>query len=88
MSHKPKASEVTIKTALQAPAKDHAARREAFRRFMAAHGLTAHAWAKDAGLPVGAIYGFLHGRSPSLNKADEEKLAASAKVDVEDLYRS
>ncbi len=88
VSHKPKASEVTIKTALQVPAKDHAARRDAFRRFMSAHGLTAHAWAKDAGLPVGAIYSFLHGRTPSLNKTEEEKLAASAKVDVQDLYRS
>jgi len=88
MTHKPKASEVAIKSALQLPAKDHAARRDAFRRFMAAHGLTAHTWARDAGLTVGAIYGFLHGRTASLSKAEEEKLAASAKVAVEDLYRS
>jgi len=55
---------------------------------MTAHGLTAHAWAKDAGLSVGVIYSFLHGRSPSLTKAEEEKLASSAKVAVEDLYRT
>ncbi len=85
-SRKPKASEVAI--ASRAPVKDHNARREAFRRFMSARGLTAHAWAKDAGLTVGAIYSFLHGRTPSLTKAEEEKLAASVKVDVEDLYRS
>jgi predicted transcriptional regulator len=74
--------------AARLPVKDHAARREAFRRFMSARGLTAHAWAKDAGLPVGAIYSFLHGRSPSLTKAEEEKLARSAHVDIEDLYRA
>ena len=69
-------------------AKDHTARREAFRKFMTTRGLTAHAWAKDAGLPVGVIYSFLHGRTPSLTKTEEEKLAASAKVAVEDLYRA
>jgi hypothetical protein len=86
VSRKPKASEVPIEA--RVPAKDHSARREAFRRFMTAQGLTAHAWAKDAGLAVGVIYSFLHGRTPSLTKAEEEKLATSAKVAVEDLYRA
>jgi cyclic pyranopterin phosphate synthase len=81
------ASDAASATSARLSAKDQGGRREAFRRFMAAHGLTAHAWAKDAGLPVGAIYSFLHGRSARLTKAEEEKLAASAKVDVEDLYR-
>ena len=88
VSRKPKASEVPIDAASRVPMKDHNARREAFRRFMNAHGLTAHAWAKDSGLAVGVIYSFLHGRTPSLTKAEEEKLATSAKVDVEDLYRA
>jgi|CXWL01.1.fsa_nt_gi cyclic pyranopterin phosphate synthase len=66
---------------------DHAARRDALRRFMAARGLTAHAWAKDAGVAVGVIYSFLHGRTPTLTKAEEEKLATAAGVAPEDLYR-
>ncbi len=66
---------------------DHGARRDALRRFMAARGLTAHAWAKDAGVPVGVIYSFLHGRTPTLTKAEEEKLATAAEVAPEDLYR-
>jgi len=87
-ARKPVASEVPIDTTARVLLKDHNLRREAFRRFMSAHGLTAHAWAKEAGLPVGAIYSFLHGRTLSLTKAEEEKLATSAKVAVEDLYRA
>jgi cyclic pyranopterin phosphate synthase len=66
---------------------DNATRRDALRRFMAARGLTAHAWAKDAGVAVGVIFSFLHGRTPALTKAEEEKLAAAAGVAAEDLYR-
>ncbi|NOT40075.1 MAG: cyclic pyranopterin monophosphate synthase MoaC [Alphaproteobacteria bacterium] len=69
-------------------ASDNAGRRDALRRFMAARGLTAHAWAKDAGVAVGLIFSFLHGRTPMLTKAEEEKLAAAAEVAPEDLYRS
>ena len=83
-----KASEVAIDGGARFKTQDHGARREAFRRFMTAKGLTAHAWAKDAGVAVGVIYSFLHGRSPSLSKAEEEKLASSANVSVEDLYRA
>ena len=54
---------------------------------MASRGLTAHAWAKDAGLAVGAIYSFLHGRTHALTKAEEEKLARAADVAPDDLYR-
>ena len=68
-------------------ASDHAARRDALRRFMAARGLTAHAWAKDAGVAVGVIYSFLHGRTPALTKGEEEKLATAVDVAPEDLYR-
>jgi cyclic pyranopterin phosphate synthase len=85
---KPKPSEIPIDGGVRFSVKDHGARREAFRRFMTARGLTAHAWAKDAGIAVGVIYSFLHGRSPSLTKAEEEKLASSANVAVEDLYRA
>jgi cyclic pyranopterin monophosphate synthase len=69
------------------PPSDHNAKREAFRKFMANRSLTAHAWAKDAGLPVGAIYSFLHGRTHALTKSEEEKLARAADVSPEDLYR-
>ncbi len=79
--------EITTEAASRKPPSDHNARREALRRFMAGRGLTAHAWAKDAGLAVGAIYSFLHGRTQSLTKTEEEKLARAAGVAPEDLYR-
>jgi cyclic pyranopterin phosphate synthase len=66
---------------------DHAARRDALRAFMSARGLTAHAWAKDAGVAVGVVFSFLHGRTPALTKAEEQKLADAAGVAPEDLYR-
>ena len=68
------------------PPVDHNARREALRRFMSGRGLTAHAWAKDAGVPVGVIYSFLHGRTHTLTKAEEAKLADAAGVSPDDLY--
>jgi xanthosine utilization system XapX-like protein len=55
---------------------------------MSNRGLTAHAWAKDAGVAVGVIFSFLHGRTPSLTKVEEEKLAAAVGAAPEDLYRS
>lgn len=66
---------------------DAAGKRDAMRRFMQARGLTAHAWARDAGMPVGVLYSFLHGRSHTLSRAEEQKLAQAAGVDPEDLYR-
>jgi cyclic pyranopterin phosphate synthase len=87
-ARKPKPSELPIDGGARFQAKDHNGRREAFRRFMTARGLTAHAWAKDAGVAVGVIYSFLHGRSASLSKTEEEKLASSLNVAVEDLYRA
>jgi cyclic pyranopterin phosphate synthase len=68
------------------PPVDHNARREALRRFMSSRGLTAHAWAKDAGVAVGVIYSFLHGRTPALTKSEEAKLAEAAGVSPDDLY--
>jgi cyclic pyranopterin phosphate synthase len=79
--------EIMNEVTLRKPPSDHNARREALRQFMANRGLTAHAWAKDAGLAVGAIYSFLHGRTHALTKAEEEKLARAAGVSPEDLYR-
>lgn len=66
---------------------DAAGKRDAVRRFMQARGLTAHAWARDAGMPVGVLYSFLHGRSHALSRAEEQKLAQAAGVDPEDLYK-
>jgi hypothetical protein len=79
--------EIMNEVAGRKPPSDHNARREAFRQFMTSRSLTAHAWAKDAGLPVGAIYSFLHGRTHALTKSEEEKLARAAGVAPEDLYR-
>jgi cyclic pyranopterin monophosphate synthase len=67
-------------------ASDHNARREALRRFMASRGLTAHSWAKDAGVAVGVIYSFLHGRTHTLTKNEESKLAEAVGVTPDDLY--
>ncbi len=80
--------EVMSEVALRKPPSDHNAKRDALRRFMAGRGLTAHAWAKDAGVPVGAIYSFLHGRTHALTKTEESKLAGAAGVSPEDLYTS
>jgi cyclic pyranopterin phosphate synthase len=66
---------------------DQTAKREALRRFMLGRGLTAHAWARDAGLPVGVIYSFLHGRTHALSRAEEQKLADAVGVAADDLYR-
>jgi cyclic pyranopterin phosphate synthase len=82
-----KPAEIMNEVAGRKPPSDHNAKREAFRKFMASRGLTAHAWAKDAGLAVGAIYSFLHGRTHALTKAEEEKLARAADVSPDDLYR-
>ena len=79
--------EIMNEVAIRKPPSDHNARRDGLRQFMASRGLTAHSWAKDAGLPVGAIYSFLHGRTHTLTKAEEEKLARAADVSPEDLYR-
>jgi len=68
-------------------AADSAGKRDALRRFMQARGLTAHAWARDAGMPVGILYSYLHGRTHALSRAEEERLASAVNVDPDDLYR-
>lgn len=68
-------------------APDNSGRRDALRRFMAQRSLTAHAWCRDAGLAVGVLYSFLHGRTHTLTKAEEQKLSLAAGVSPEDLYR-
>lgn len=65
---------------------DTSAKRDGLRRFMKARGLTAHAWSRDAGLPLGVLYGFLHGRTHALTKSDEQKLSDAIGVSPEDLY--
>ncbi len=82
-----KPAEVSVERGSRKQTTDQNAKREALRRFMASRGLTAHAWARDAGVTVGVIYSFLHGRTHSLSKSEEQKLAGAAKVDPEDLYR-
>ena len=79
--------EVTAEAPPRKSVADIAGKRDAVRRFMQARGLTAHAWARDAGLSVGVLYSFLHGRSHALSRAEEQKLALAAGVDPEDLYR-
>ncbi len=85
--HRSKPVEIMSEVAGRKPPTDKNARRDALRRFMSGRGLTAHAWAKDAGVAVGVIFSFLHGRTHTLTKSEEEKLAGAAGVSPEDLYR-
>jgi cyclic pyranopterin phosphate synthase len=63
------------------------ARREAFRAFMTKNRLRATQWAKDAGVPVGQILGYLTGQSRGFSAATAAKLAKAAKVSPEDMFR-
>lgn len=85
--HRASPVEITNEATGRKSVADHNARREGLRQFMSNRSLTAHAWAKDAGLAVGVIYSFLHGRTHTLTKAEEQKLADAAGVAPEDLYR-
>lgn len=84
----PVVKEVTAEPPARKSAMDAATKREALRRFMQSRGLTAHAWSRDADLPVAVLYSFLHGRTHALSKAEEERLARAQRVDPDDLYRS
>ena len=78
--------ELPIDGAKRKPQVDTTAKRDGLRRFMQSRGLTAHAWSKDAGLPLGVLYGFLHGRTQTLTRPEEKKLADAINVSPEDIY--
>lgn len=61
-------------------------RAESFRNFMRDNRLQVTAWAADAGLPIGLVYGFLHGRVGRLPRDAEEKLARAASASVADVF--
>jgi cyclic pyranopterin phosphate synthase len=61
--------------------------REAFRAFMMRKRMRATTWAKDAGVPVGEILGFLTGKSRRFSAETAAKLAHVAKVTPEDMFR-
>ena len=63
------------------------ARREAFRAFMTRHRLRATAWARDAGVPVGEVMGYLIGKSRGFSQPTLEKLAKAAKVAPEEMFQ-
>jgi cyclic pyranopterin monophosphate synthase len=67
------------------PAPDQ--RREAFRSFMTSRRLRPSQWAKDAGVPLGEIMGFLNGRSRGFSAEIADKLAQAAKVRADDMFR-
>ncbi len=83
----PKPSEAASDAISRKGPSDNSGRRDALRRFMAQRGLTAHAWCRDAGLAVGVLYSFLHGRTHTLTKGEEQKLSSAAGVSPEDLFR-
>jgi cyclic pyranopterin phosphate synthase len=62
-------------------------RREAFRGFMTSRHLRATEWARDAGVPVSAIYSFLTGKTRNIPDDTAEKLARVARARVEDMFR-
>jgi cyclic pyranopterin phosphate synthase len=62
------------------------ARREAFRAFMTGRRLRASRWAKEAGVPLGEIMGYLTGQSRGFSQATLEKLAKAARVSPEDMF--
>jgi hypothetical protein len=61
--------------------------RDAFRAFMTSRHLAPTQWAKDAGVPMGEILGYLTGRTRMLSDATAAKLAAAAGVTPPDLFR-
>jgi hypothetical protein len=64
-----------------------AAYRTAFRNFMTSRRLTPSTWARDAGVPTAPLRAFLAGTARKLPPDIAEKLAAVAKVSVEDMFR-
>jgi cyclic pyranopterin monophosphate synthase len=60
--------------------------REAFRAFMVERHLRATQWAKEADVPVSAIYAFLTGRTRALPRDGAERLARAARVRVEEMF--
>lgn len=61
--------------------------RDALRAFMRAHHLAPTRWAKEAGVPLGEILGYLTGRTRHISAATVAKLAAIAGVTPDDLFR-
>jgi cyclic pyranopterin phosphate synthase len=64
------------------------AQRDAFRAFMTANGLRASEWAKQAGVPAAKIYAYLTGKARAIDNDTSAKLAAAARVLVEDMFRA
>ncbi len=64
------------------------AQRDAFRAFMTSNGLRATDWAKQAGVPTAKIYAYLTGKARAIDNDTAAKLAAAARVRVEDMFRA
>ena len=61
---------------------------ESFRNFLREGRLQVSAWAAQAGLPPGLVYGFMHGRVSRLPRDAEERLAKAANATVRDIFGS
>jgi hypothetical protein len=61
--------------------------RDALRAFMTSRHLAPTQWAKDAGVPLGEILGYLTGRTRILSDATAAKLAKAVGVTPADLLR-
>ena len=64
-----------------------AAARGTFRAFMQSHRLTPTTWAREAGVSPSEILAFLSGRARQISMPVAQKLAAVAKVSVEEMFR-
>jgi hypothetical protein len=64
-----------------------AAYRAAFRAFMVGRRLVPSAWARAAGVPAAPLLAFLSGTARKLPPDIAAKLAAVAKVSVEEMFR-
>jgi cyclic pyranopterin phosphate synthase len=68
------------------PAGGPDSRREAFRNFMTSRRLRASTWAKEAGVPMGEIMGYLTGQSRGFSADTLARLAKAAKVAPDDMF--
>lgn len=85
-SRQPKPRELMSSTAAVPRGVAISQRREAFRAFMQKNRLRPTEWAKNAGVPVGEILGYLTGRSRELPGDIAAALAAAAKVAPERMF--
>jgi cyclic pyranopterin phosphate synthase len=77
----------TIMGEVVGPRAEPSQQREKFRAFMTSRRLRPTQWAKDAGVSLGEIMGFLNGRSRGFSSETADKLASAAKVRADEMFK-